>query len=72
MPRISKKRPCCEMMGYQLNQTCDQHADPLDCPDFLISLGKDGTAGLIIHDGGCSVIAIKYCPWCGARIKKRT
>ncbi|MFB9422507.1 DUF6980 family protein [Nonomuraea rubra] len=24
--------------------------------------------GLPIHDGGSSSIAIRYCPWCGARL----
>jgi hypothetical protein len=56
-------------MGYQLNHTCEQHADPFECPDVLVSLDEDGSAGLIIHDGGSSVIGIGFCPWCGARIQ---
>ena len=24
--------------------------------------------GLIVHDGGTSVIAIKFCPWCGSKL----
>jgi hypothetical protein len=52
------------MMGYQLNQVCDQHDDPFQCPDFLVGTFKDGRVGLIVHDGGHSMIVIQYCPWC--------
>ena len=29
---------------------------------------KDGTFGLIVHDGGHSVITINHCPWCGVKL----
>jgi hypothetical protein len=58
------------MMGYQLNHVCEHHPDPFDCPDALIEVRKDGSAGLMIHDGGHAVIRIKHCPWCGAKLKK--
>lgn len=65
MSKPTKESPCCEMMGYQLNQVCDQHTDPFDCPDFLVGTFSDGRVGLIIHDGGGSMVTIGYCPWCG-------
>lgn len=24
--------------------------------------------GLIVHDGGTSYVAIRFCPWCGVRL----
>jgi hypothetical protein len=59
---------CCEIMRSQMNWKCEQHTDPIDCPDALIGrVGKNKTLGLLIHDGGSSFIPINYCPWCGAR-----
>lgn len=54
-------------MAYDLNQTCSQHADRSDCPDALIDQVRGGY-GIIVHDGGGSVIGIAFCPWCGARL----
>jgi hypothetical protein len=54
-------------MAADLNRTCDQHADRADCPDALIDRVRGGY-GIIVHDGGSSVIAIAFCPWCGARL----
>jgi len=52
-------------MAYDLAQVCDLHPNRFDCPDALIALVRGGY-GLIVHDGGQSVIQISYCPWCGA------
>jgi hypothetical protein len=60
---------CCERMDDDLNRTCDLHADRAACPDALISRGRNGY-GLIIHDGGSSVIEIFFCPWCGTRLSE--
>jgi hypothetical protein len=54
-------------MDYDLNQKCDLHGERFDCPDALIGFGENGY-GLLIHDGGTSSIAIKYCPWCGSQL----
>jgi hypothetical protein len=60
---------CCEMMKDNAEKRCDEHPDPFDCPDNLIFCSpRDDRYGLIIHDGGSSYIAIKYCPWCGATL----
>jgi hypothetical protein len=52
------------MMDAQLNHVCEDHPDPFDCPDVLVGQFEDGRAGLIVHDGGRSMILIGYCPWC--------
>ncbi|WP_216599869.1 hypothetical protein [Sphingomonas sp. AP4-R1] len=52
-------------MAADLNSTCAIHADRADCPDALIT-ELNGGYGLMIHDGGSSVIDIAFCPWCGA------
>src|SRR5580704_4308939 len=60
---------CCDRMDYDLNQKCNVHASRSDCPDALISLVRGGY-GLIVHNGGSSVIEIKFCPWCGSSLPK--
>ncbi|WP_420910669.1 DUF6980 family protein [Qipengyuania spongiae] len=48
---------------------CDQHEDRFACPDCLIHHSeKRDSYGLIIHDGGSSVITISYCPWCAVKL----
>ncbi|GAB3953869.1 DUF6980 family protein [Micromonospora vulcania] len=62
---------CCEMMRDKVEAKCDQHADSFDCPDCLIYHDpdpRDERYVLIIHDGGSSYIAIRYCPWCGTSL----
>lgn len=58
---------CCNCMDYDLNQRCKQHPDRFDCPDALIGI-LDGQYGIIVHDGGSSVIGIAHCPWCGSKL----
>jgi hypothetical protein len=60
---------CCEMMRRNVEARCDQHPDPFDCPDTVVFYSAKGDRyGLIVHDGGTSYIAIKYCPWCGVSL----
>ncbi|WP_422739699.1 DUF6980 family protein [Micromonospora sp. WMMD729] len=62
---------CCEMMRNQAETECAEHSDPFACPDNLIHHDPDPSDeryGLIIHDGGTSYIAIRYCPWCGTAL----
>lgn len=54
-------------MVYDLSQVCPNHPDRYDCPDALIA-EVGGGFGLIIHDGGSSVIEIAHCPWCGTKL----
>jgi len=48
---------CCDYMDQDLGLTCDIHSCRADCPDAFISEVRGGY-GLIIHDGGNSVIEI--------------
>jgi hypothetical protein len=64
---------CCDTMKYHLEFKCDIHKDDFDCPDKIIySSKKNKEFGIIIHDGGTSFIKIKFCPWCGKKIKKKS
>ncbi len=62
---------CCDRMAYDLDQKCDLHADRAACPDATIAQVRGGY-GLYVRDGedgyGASVIEIRYCPWCGAKL----
>ncbi|MBE5099767.1 hypothetical protein IGH99_11360 [Bacillus aryabhattai] len=67
--RKRMKKHCCDYMNYHANFTCDIHSDPFDCPDNLILFDKTNKEyGLIIHDGGSSIIGISFCPWCGKKL----
>ncbi len=61
--------PCCSRMAADLNRVCRQHADRADCPDALIDEVRGGY-GIIVHDGGTSVVEISFCPWCGAKLPR--
>lgn len=64
---------CCEDMRRAVERACDLHPDKFDCPDGLVHYSsRSGKYGLIIHDGGSSVIAIRFCPWCGTRLAEHS
>ena len=66
---MPERAHCCEMMAGQVNHRCEQHRDPFDCEDHLVYYSERlGAYGLIIHDGGESLILIRHCPWCGAAL----
>jgi hypothetical protein len=45
--------------------------DPFDDPDVIIwRFDHSGEFGIPVRDGGSSIIAIKYCPWCGVSLNK--
>ena len=55
-------------MRAQLNHECEQHPDPLDCPDVVVIYNaRFDEFGMPIRDGGASVISMLYCPWCGSQ-----
>ncbi|WP_145751101.1 DUF6980 family protein [Nitrospirillum amazonense] len=58
---------CCDRMAGDLNRSCKVHADRSDCPDALINQVRGGY-GIIVHDGGSSVVEIAFCPWCGTKL----
>jgi hypothetical protein len=59
------------MMRSNVENTCDQHVDRRDCPDCLIEyrIGSN-EYGIMVHDGGQSMIGIEYCPWCGSALRE--
>ncbi|WP_211290371.1 DUF6980 family protein [Flavobacterium croceum] len=60
-------------MKYHSEFKCDIHKDDFDCPDKIIySTKKNKEFGIIIHDGGTSFIKIKFCPWCGKKLKNKS
>jgi len=53
-------------MTAALDFSCDQHADPFECPDALVVHHEAfGEYGIVVHDGGPSYVLIRHCPWCG-------
>lgn len=60
---------CCDMMSRNASLNCEIHNNKYDCPDVLINFNKKTESyGIIIHDGGTSMISINYCPWCGTNL----
>lgn len=56
-------------MRYHVSTTCSVHKDRFDCPDALIHHNqKFDEYGIIVQDGGSSVIEIRFCPWCGTEL----
>ncbi|MEJ2459563.1 MAG: hypothetical protein P8Y58_16035 [Novosphingobium sp.] len=56
-------------MRAQVELTCEEHPDRSGCPDCLIGYHtSSGLYGILIHDGGSSMAAINYCPWCGTQL----
>lgn len=67
--RKRMKKHCCDYMDYHANFICDIHSDPFECPDnFILFNQTDNEYGLIVHDGGSSIIGISFCPWCGTKL----
>jgi hypothetical protein len=60
---------CCESMKHWAENQCETHPDRFDCPDALVHWSSESREyGLIVHDGGSSVVGIAFCPWCGAKL----
>ncbi|MBO9603155.1 MAG: hypothetical protein J7496_11690 [Novosphingobium sp.] len=60
---------CCEMMRSNVENVCNEHPERKDCPDCLLEFhDASNLYGIIVHDGGNSMIAIDYCPWCGSKL----
>ena len=58
---------CCADMTRHVESECDQHESRYDCPDALIEYRpRTKEYGLIVHDGGTSMISIRFCPFCGS------
>lgn len=67
------QKHCCLDMERQIdNWECGEHRTVYECPDAIISNLPNSGYGIIIHDGGHSLIHINYCPWCGKKLLKHT
>lgn len=60
---------CCPKMVAQICRSCNDHWNTFHCPDQVVARLLSGRYGLIIRDGGSSVVEIDYCPWCGTRLQ---
>lgn len=59
----------CVHLAYRLTFQCPQHADPWECPDYVIVYNdRFDEYGIPVRDGGPSKIAISFCPWCGLEL----
>ena len=66
---MGTKRHGCKAMRRQLELTCDLHSDPYQCVDRVVIYSPAfDEYGIIIHDGGRSYSAIRFCPWCGKKL----
>jgi Domain of unknown function (DUF6980) len=60
---------CCNDMTRDLQHVCEDHPGRSDCPDALIEYRQETREyGLIVHDGGSSMVQINFCPWCGINL----
>lgn len=57
-------------MQAALTNVCDEHADnAFACPDMLMAYSAAfNEYGVIVHDGGPSMVVIGHCPFCGATL----
>jgi hypothetical protein len=60
---------CCGRMKREVSTRCRRHRDRAACADALVAYwAKYDEYGLLVHDGGSSMVPIAYCPWCGTRL----
>ncbi len=61
---------CCEAMRSAVEdwRKCPFNHYPYPCPDELIRKRKDGSYGILIHDGGTATHTINHCPYCGTSL----
>ncbi len=60
---------CCSEMAAALAFSCDQHADPFDCPDTVLVYHEPFEEyGIPIRDGGLSYLLVSNCPFCGEKL----
>ena len=61
---------CCADMAKAVANDCIEHADDgFACADLLVAYSPVfDEYGLLIHDGGASMLLISHCPWCGTKL----
>ena len=59
----------CVHIAYRVTARLESDLDdPFDDPNVVIWAFVNGTYGVPVRDGGASMIAIFYCPWCGVKL----
>jgi hypothetical protein len=59
---------CCDRMRAELRKD-ELQEDGSQSTDALVTYVPNfDEYGLIIHDGGSSMIEIHFCPWCGTKL----
>lgn len=67
--RTRLTRPCCTQLYRVVSRKCRRHRARFDCPDALVGYWPHyDEYGLIVHDGGSSMVLIFFCPWCGSKL----
>src|SRR5439155_14634076 len=61
-------RHCCEAMRRQVKLSVQGPSPPRGEDALVAYLPKFNEYGLMVHDGGSSVVLISFCPWCGAQL----
>lgn len=60
---------CCLDIAMHISDGISENGEIIyDNVDIIIREWDDGTIGIPIHDGGESMIEIKYCPFCGKKL----
>ncbi len=60
---------CCDRMRAELARNCGETAGRFRCPDSLVDyVLKYDEYGILVHDGGTSMVQILFCPWCGTHL----
>ena len=60
---------CCERMRVEVERACDEQHTAGECSELLVRYQeKYDDYGLVVHDGGSSVVRIAFCPWCGTKL----
>jgi hypothetical protein len=57
----------CVHLAYHTSGWCSENADPVACPDVAVIYNpRFDEFGIHLYDR--SVLGIRHCPWCGARL----
>lgn len=61
---------CCVMIAKHISNGILENGEiDYDNVDIILTKWDSGEVGFPIHDGGSSMIKIKYCPFCGTKLK---
>ena len=57
-------------MRHHAEFECPRHPDRFECSDAVVHYhDQSDSYGLIVHDGGRSIIRIAFCPWCATPLR---